>query len=177
MLIEDEVCPEFIENSPFVVLRLRQYESLTRWGNTHPTPPQFLEIGGGVRTHVVILEDDFRYLMGNQPDPLLHIEMPRKGVIAFGAIWPDNGITVFEGSQVGEMAPKFPATYRNLRHRLEQRKVIGKIDGRMLFLRGYGFDNPSAAASIVTGNSADGNDFWKDKYGRSIKNLGLGNSR
>ena len=41
------------------------------------------------------------------------------------------------------------------------------------FTRDYHFDTPSGAAVVVLGCSSNGWDQWKNKDGKSLKDLGL----
>jgi hypothetical protein len=53
---------------------------------------------------------------------------------------------------------------------------LAKLDGHFFFTDDVVFDSPSQAACIVTGNSRNGLDVWRDKRGASLKNLGFGQS-
>ena len=79
----------------------------------------------------------------------------------------ENGYTVLEGSTVSEQTDKFAknaaASYK-LRATLE---ANGTIRGGA-FTRSYEFDSPSAAASVVCANSANGKAEWKTEDGMTL---------
>lgn len=101
----------------------------------------------------------------NQKD-LLYLEA--KGIKATGIISP-NGFTVLKGSQVAaNTAPSFDVLkYKSMRDALINDKVIVNNE----FVKDYEFSSPSAAASIVRGNSANGNVEWKNTSGVALKDL------
>jgi hypothetical protein len=175
----EPVHPQCIEDSPYVVLRVCEYERLQQWSpaTAHSSPPQFLKDGDGKMTHVVLMDRDYLELLANEPSPdyLFHIIMPQKRVVACGIPCPPEGMAVLRGSVVGYSVPSFP--YEELKQTLIDDDVIAQTAGQWVFKRDFTFENPSTAACIVTGNSKNGNDVWKDRNGVSLKERGLGKSR
>ena len=81
----------------------------------------------------------------------------------------NEGFTVHKGSRVAsKVAPAFKNShYAIIREALEQDSII--ID--WVFQRDYGFSSPSAAASVVLGNSSNGRDLWKTSDGVKLGDL------
>lgn len=80
----------------------------------------------------------------------------------------DAGFTVVEGSSVAvDMVPSMPKNYAELRKQLEENQIIQ--EGK--FLRAYEFSSPSAASSVVLGQSSSGKKDWKNAEGISLKDL------
>jgi len=73
-----------------------------------------------------------------------------------------NGFMVHAGSIITEETTK-KATHsiKDMRKKLEKYNVIGKRDGRMVFLNNRIFESPGIAASVVFGRSASANE-WID---------------
>jgi hypothetical protein len=97
-----------------------------------------------------------------------------KGVTATGQRTP-NGFVVFKGSQ-GVLTPR-PTAPQYAPFVLATRESFTK-DGtlvpegdRLVFTRDVEFSSPSAAAAIVHGGTANGLIAWKDKAGRTLKEL------
>lgn len=81
-----------------------------------------------------------------------------------------NGFTVLKGSQVSDHVSeslKKHVFYAMLRQQLENDGVI--VDG--VFQEDYEFKSPSAAADVVKGHSANGNEAWKTSDGIKLKDL------
>ena len=81
----------------------------------------------------------------------------------------NEGFTVQKGSRIAStVAPAFTTSnYAIIRDALEQDGIIR--DG--VFQRNYGFSSPSAAASVVLGNSSNGRDLWKTSNGVKLGDL------
>jgi hypothetical protein len=172
--------PQYIEDSPFVVLEVPEYERLLQWYDPETVfrlPPQFLKDGDGTQTHVVLIADEFNASLANLPNSafIFSIDMPHKAVQAWGMLhWPDKAMTVFRGSLVGDVVPSLQPAHKTLRQKLIDDKIIGVNRCQLMFLRNHTFDDPSTAARIVTGVSASGNAWWKNGDGKSLKELGYG---
>ena len=72
------------------------------------------------------------------------------------------------------MRPSAEAQYPNtiaLRQRLIQDKTLIEHDGVYVFMKDVEFTSPSAAAAVIHGGSANGLTAWKDKNGKSLKEL------
>lgn len=87
----------------------------------------------------------------------------------------EAGFVVFANSTaVLAVRPSAEAQYPNtiaLRQRLIQDKTLIEHDGVYLFIKDVEFTSPSAAAAVIHGGSANGLTAWKDKDGKSLKEL------
>ena len=81
----------------------------------------------------------------------------------------NEGFTVQKGSRIAStVAPAFTSSnYAIIRDALKQDGVI-RDD---MFQRDYGFSSPSAAASVVLGNSSNGRLLWKTADGVKLGDL------
>lgn len=96
-----------------------------------------------------------------------------KGLKATGYLTP-NGIVVLKGSQavlaVRDSSHKYPWSI-TLRERLkEDGSLVVNVD-RLIFTKDVEFSSPSAAAAVVHGGQANGLTAWKNKLGKSLKEL------
>jgi hypothetical protein len=95
------------------------------------------------------------------------------GLRATGHLTP-NGIVVFSGSQavLGERASaqQYPWVV-NARKRLMDEGTLRKEADFLRFARDTEFSSPSAAAAVVHGGTANGRTAWKNKMGKTIKEL------
>jgi hypothetical protein len=105
------------------------------------------------------------------PSRILYCEI--KGLRATG-FRSANGFLVKKDSEaVAAERPsseKWPWT-RNLRQRLKDEDVLGQKGDRLVFLRDFEFDSPSAAAAVIHGGHANGLTAWKDARGKTLKEL------
>lgn len=96
-----------------------------------------------------------------------------KGLKATGYLTP-NGIAVLKGSQavltVRESSHKYPWAV-SLRERLKEDGSLVADGDRLVFAKDVEFSSPSAAAAVVHGGQANGLTAWKNKYGKSLKEL------
>jgi hypothetical protein len=96
-----------------------------------------------------------------------------KGVRARGHLSPD-GLVVLEGSQavLQERAStkKYPAPH-NMRERLKEDGILGLRSDHFVFTRDAEFSSPSAAASVIHGGHANGLTAWKDRTGKTLKEI------
>ena len=87
----------------------------------------------------------------------------------------EGGFVVFaKSTAVFAVRPSAENQYPNtiaLRQRLIQETTLKEKDGLYVFTRDVEFSSPSAAAAVVHGGSANGLTAWKDKSGRSLKEL------
>lgn len=87
----------------------------------------------------------------------------------------EAGFVVFANSTaVLAVRPSAEAQYPNtiaLRQRLIQDKTLIEHDGVYVFMKDVEFTSPSAAAAVIHGGSANGLTAWKDKDGKSLKEL------
>ena len=103
---------------------------------------------------------------------VFYLDMPKKGVCA-RAVVEDNMMKVLAGSIVAEEAvPSMSEKDRRLRDELISDGVIAdEGEGNLMFTCDHYFNSPSEAACVVAGGSRNGLDAWKDKVGRSMKEL------
>jgi hypothetical protein len=97
-----------------------------------------------------------------------------KGVSAQG-FEGTQGFVVKEGSQaVGETVPSMEQHVRGmyeLREELIRNGVLARQGDHYMFTQDYVFSSPSTAAAVVLGRSANGRVEWKDRAGRTLKEL------
>jgi hypothetical protein len=97
-----------------------------------------------------------------------------KGVSAQG-FESTQGFVVKAGSEaVAETAPSMEQYVHGmyeLRQQLIGNGVLAAQGDRYLFTQDYVFSSPSTAAAVVLGRSANGRVEWKDKTGRTLKEL------
>jgi Domain of unknown function (DUF4357) len=108
---------------------------------------------------------------GNAEKEILVCEI--KGLKATGHLTP-TGIVVLKGSQAvlkeRASAQQYPYTIASRRRLIEDGTLVE--DGAHLkFIRDAEFSSPSAAATVVHGGSANGLLAWKNKDGRTLKEL------
>lgn len=87
----------------------------------------------------------------------------------------EGGFVVFaKSTAVLSVRPSAENQYPNtiaLRNRLIQEKTLIEKDGVYVFTKDVEFSSPSAAAAVVHGGSANGLTAWKDKAGKTLKEL------
>jgi hypothetical protein len=87
-----------------------------------------------------------------------------------------NGFVVFKGSTaVLKQRPStdtYPYLIAQRRQLIENGTLIEK-DGVLVFTKDTEFSSPSAAAAVIHGGSANGLEAWKNKDGKSLKQLDL----
>ncbi len=96
-----------------------------------------------------------------------------KGLKARGRLTP-NGFLVLKGSQAvlheRKSAQKYPWAL-NMRQRLKDEGVLSVSEDHLVFTRDEEFSSPSAAAAVVHGGHANGLIAWKNKDGRTLKEI------
>ena len=96
-----------------------------------------------------------------------------KGLRATGRLIP-AGLLVLKGSQavldVRPSAHQYPYTLAARNKLIEEGTLIQQED-HLLFTQDVEFSSPSAAATVVHGGSANGLVAWKDRKGRTLKEL------
>lgn len=96
-----------------------------------------------------------------------------KGLKATGHLTP-NGIVVLGGSQAvlkeRPSSQKYPWAL-NMRQRLTDEGVLAIKADHLLFAQDVEFSSPSAAAAVIHGGSANGLTAWKNKDGKTLKEL------
>jgi hypothetical protein len=96
-----------------------------------------------------------------------------KGLKATGHLTP-NGIVVLVGSQAvlteRPSAQKYPWPI-NMRQQLKDQGALAENVDRLVFTKDVEFSSPSAAAAVIHGGHANGLIAWKNKYGKTLKEL------
>lgn len=96
-----------------------------------------------------------------------------KGLRATGYLTP-NGIVVLAGSQAVLNERTSSQKYRwapNMRQKLTNDGILSvKID-HLVFTQDAEFSSPSAAAAVIHGGQANGLTAWKNKSGKTLKEL------
>jgi len=102
---------------------------------------------------------------------LLYCEI--KGLKARGHLTP-NGFLVLKGSQAvlkdRASAKKYPWPL-NMRQGLKDEGVLSVSEDHLIFTRDEEFSSPSAAAAVVHGGHANGLIAWKDRNGKTLKEV------
>ena len=102
---------------------------------------------------------------------LLYCEI--KGVKAEGHLTP-NGIVVLAGSQAvlkeRPSSQKYPWAF-NMRQKLREEGALVEKSDHLSFTRDVEFSSPSAAAAVIHGGHANGLISWKNKNGKTLKEL------
>ena len=96
-----------------------------------------------------------------------------KGRKAAGSLSP-NGFVVFKGSHASlderPSAHKYPYVV-NLRKRLIEEGILVADADVLVFSQDMEFPSPSSAATVIHGGTANGLTAWKNKQGKSLKEL------
>jgi hypothetical protein len=107
----------------------------------------------------------------NAEKEMLYCEI--KGLKARGRLTP-SGFLVLKGSQavMKERASvqKYPWPL-NLRQRLKDEAVLSVSEDHLVFMRDEEFSSRSAAAAVVHGGHANGLTAWKNKDGKTLKEI------
>jgi len=102
---------------------------------------------------------------------LLYCEI--KGLKAKGHLTP-NGFLVLKRSQAvlkeRASSKKYPWPL-NMRERLKDEGVLSENKDHLIFTRDEEFSSPSAAAAVVHGGHANGLIAWKNKNGKTLKEI------
>lgn len=100
----------------------------------------------------------------------LELSLNIKGIKA-NAIQTNEGLVVLQDSEVATNPTKNYG-YGALREKLIADGIIHKKDnGKMVFTKNYLFTSVSAAAAVIVGYSVNGRNTWKNKDGKSIKEI------
>lgn len=96
-----------------------------------------------------------------------------KGIRAEGHLAP-NGFVVLKGSQAvltdRASSQKWPWAM-NMRQRLKDEGVLEAKGDTLVFTRNAEFTSPSSAAAVIHGGHANGLTAWKDKSGKTLKEI------
>ena len=96
-----------------------------------------------------------------------------KGLKATGHLTP-NGMVVLSGSQA--VLNERPSSQRypwptNMRSRLRDEGALAVRADHLCFTKDVEFASPSAAASVIHGGHANGLTAWKNKEGKTLKEM------
>lgn len=96
-----------------------------------------------------------------------------KGLKATGHLTP-NGIVVLAGSQAvlseRSSSQKYPWS-ANMRQKLKDEGALAVATDHLSFTLDVEFSSPSAAATVIHGGQANGLTAWKNKEGKTLKEL------
>lgn len=109
---------------------------------------------------------------GLYPDSSEKIELflNIKGIEA-NAVQTNEGLVVLKGSEVSNNPTKNYG-YGALREKLITEGIIQfKSESRLFFSKNYLFSSVSSAAAVIVGYSVNGRNAWKNKEGKSIKEI------
>jgi hypothetical protein len=89
------------------------------------------------------------------------------------AFQTDEGIVVVQGSDARKNFDKknTPRGYGELRDRLISNGTLIPNNDKLIFNRNYPFTASSPAASIILGYNVSGPQTWKDKFGKTLKEI------
>lgn len=83
-----------------------------------------------------------------------------------------NGIQVLVGSKMSlNIQPSLSPSYTALRNSLIEKGILSQQAGEYVFIQAYEFKSPSTAASALLGYSINGRTAWKNKQGKSLKEV------
>ncbi len=127
-----------------------------------------------IRTPIVKREPIRTPIVKREPSVTLTGELTCriKGLVATGKRTSTGGFVVYAGSQaVLSNRPSAPQDVLKNREKLIANDTLVQDEDHYRFTRNTEFSSPSAAACVVRGGAADGLIDWKDKSGRSLKEL------
>lgn len=93
-----------------------------------------------------------------------------KGLTAYGNR-TENGFIVYKGSQAVLKHRQSSVRHRKRRESLADRGILREERGNFVFSKDYEFTSPSLAGAAICGGSTNGLTKWKDKAGRSLKEI------
>lgn len=96
-----------------------------------------------------------------------------KGLKAMGHLTP-NGIVVLTGSQAvlnGRPSSQKYSWPVNMRQKLKDDGILLVREDHLVFIQDFEFSSPSAAAAVIQGGHANGLTAWKNKDGKTLKEL------
>lgn len=112
----------------------------------------------------------------NIDNPLLHVENVELFLSVAGvkakALQTEEGIVVLENSELSEkVTTSLSFGYRELRDKLIANGDLKLVENKFIFQKNILFNSPSAAAAIIVGYSMNGPQNWKNKIGKSLKDI------
>ena len=83
-----------------------------------------------------------------------------------------DGFVVFKGSEIASSTvPSFPRGFDSLREELVKGDTVNESHDKLILSEDYLFSSPSAAAAVIMGRSANGLLEWKNKSGKTLKEI------
>jgi predicted GIY-YIG superfamily endonuclease len=84
----------------------------------------------------------------------------------------DQGYIVLKGSEAKkELSPSCTDTYRSMRKKLLETKILIEEDGKLTFAEDAIFNSPSAASNMILGRNSNGFTEWVNKDGKTFKDI------
>ncbi|MEJ7823609.1 MAG: hypothetical protein WKF85_14890 [Chitinophagaceae bacterium] len=114
-----------------------------------------------INTENNILQNVPSYTL-DSADTEFKIENQNRGVIAYGKILPNGNFLILEGSKISnKTAAKFQTSSPSAFKKRQQYLNDKTINSELKFTRNVEFNSKSGAASLILGDSADGNRQWR----------------
>jgi hypothetical protein len=105
------------------------------------------------------------------PEEVQELFLRAKGVEAQG-VYTAGGFIVRAGSRAAKKeAPSLPDHLKELRRALVENGTLQDEGDYYRLTQDYAFNSPSMAAGVLLGNSVNGRQVWKNKDGRTLKEL------
>lgn len=110
---------------------------------------------------------------GNQDADVLFINVAKEGrAVRAQGTKTKKGFTVLADSICPEsVVASFSEGYKKLRKKLIKNRTLIKENGALKFSKDYCFNTATEAAAIVMGRPANGLIAWKDKDGKTLKEI------
>lgn len=84
----------------------------------------------------------------------------------------DQGYIVAKGSEAKKtLSPSCTDTYRNMRRKLVETKIMVEIGDKLVFAEDAVFNSPSAASNMILGRNSNGFTEWVNKQGLTFKEV------
>jgi hypothetical protein len=101
----------------------------------------------------------------------LELFLKNAGITA-SAIQTNEGLVVLKGSEAAkESMPGLSIGYKDLRDKLIQSQQIQLVENKFIFQDNVVFDSPSQAGATILGYNVNGRVTWKDKSGKTLKEI------
>lgn len=84
----------------------------------------------------------------------------------------DQGYIVPKGSEAKkDLSPSCTDTYRSMRKKLLETKILIEEDGKLIFAEDTIFNSPSAASNMILGRNSNGFTEWVNNEGKTFKDI------
>lgn len=84
----------------------------------------------------------------------------------------DEGFVIYQGSEARvDETSTCGNSEKKARRKLIELEVLKKSENKYLFTQDYVFSSPSLAAGVVLGRNSNGRVEWKDKKGKTLKEI------